>query len=89
MESLAGEVESSAGQRDQLERERVEAQGRLEELDREKARVDSEIADLKTKCQQEQKEVGVSHEIARLIISYVVDLCTHVFLSFDTHCEFV
>ena len=38
---------------------RLEAQGKLDELDREKARVDSEIAQLRSKCEEEQKEVGV------------------------------
>ncbi len=57
VEGLQSEAEASAGQRERLERERVEAQERLEELDRDKGRVDREIAELRHKCEEEQKEV--------------------------------
>ncbi len=57
MEGLQNEAEASAGQRERLEKERAEAQERLEELDRDKGRVDREIAEMRRKCEEEQKEV--------------------------------
>ncbi len=59
VEGLQAEAETKVAQRERLEKERAEAQLKLEELDKEKGRVDGEIAELKHKCDEEQKEVCV------------------------------
>ena len=61
MEALQVDVDATTRQREELERERTEAQGKLDELDKEKTRVDGEVAELKQKCEDEQKEVCVPH----------------------------
>lgn len=57
VEALQLDVEASTRQREDLEKERTEAQNKLDLLDREKTRVDEEVAELKQKCEDEQKEV--------------------------------
>lgn len=58
IETLQDDLEVYSKQREELEKEKAQAQSQLEQLDSERTKGEGQLSELKQKCQEEQEEIA-------------------------------